>query len=97
MKTQTIASDSYYSQADEWGDTAFFSSLSDAVYAALEMWPDQFGSRAEAVEFCRLHDQPITREAVEDICPWASAVVEVDGGWMAFESQADYETWENQK
>ena len=28
--------------------------------------------------------------------PWASVVVEVDGGYMAFESEADYETWKNQ-
>lgn len=29
--------------------------------------------------------------------PWASVAVEVEGGYMAFESVTDYETWNNQK
>lgn len=29
--------------------------------------------------------------------PWASIAVEVEGGYMAFESVTDYEIWENQK
>lgn len=27
--------------------------------------------------------------------PWASVAVGVEGGYMAFESMADYETWRN--
>ena len=29
--------------------------------------------------------------------PWASVAVEVEGGYMAFESVADYDVWDNQK
>lgn len=29
--------------------------------------------------------------------PWAAIVVEVEGGFMAFESVQDYETWTKQK
>jgi hypothetical protein len=37
-----------------------------------------------------------TREEAEQACPWAAEIVEVDGGWMAFESVADYDTWKAQ-
>jgi hypothetical protein len=30
-------------------------------------------------------------------CPWAAKIVKVDGGFRAFESMADYETWHGQK
>lgn len=30
-------------------------------------------------------------------CPWASKVVKVDSGYLAFESIEDYKTWKNQK
>jgi hypothetical protein len=29
--------------------------------------------------------------------PWASKIVKVDGGYMAFEGWDDYNTWKNQK
>lgn len=29
--------------------------------------------------------------------PWAAKVVKVEGGYMAFESVADYEVWKRQK
>lgn len=38
-----------------------------------------------------------TKEEAETACPWAAIVVEVEGGHMAFESMADYETWEAQR
>ena len=28
--------------------------------------------------------------------PWAAKIVAVEGGFMAFESVSDYETWEKQ-
>jgi len=34
-----------------------------------------------------------TRSEAEDKCPWAAVVVGADGGWMAFESEADYDIW----
>jgi hypothetical protein len=37
-----------------------------------------------------------TREEAEALCPWAAVIVEVEGGWHAFESVADYETWKGQ-
>ena len=37
-----------------------------------------------------------SREEAKELCPWASTVIEVDGGWMCFESVADAETWEAQ-
>jgi hypothetical protein len=33
---------------------------------------------------------------VWDYAPWACAVVEVDGGYMAFESWDDLDIWQNQ-
>ena len=38
-----------------------------------------------------------TESDVYDVCPWACHVEEVDGGFMAFESFADFETWSNQQ
>jgi hypothetical protein len=35
-------------------------------------------------------------EALE-IAPWASTIVEVNGGWMAFESVVDYNIWDSQE
>jgi len=29
--------------------------------------------------------------------PWAAKIVKVEGGYKAFESIADYETWKRQK
>lgn len=37
-----------------------------------------------------------TIEQAENECLWAAEIVEVDGGFMAFESVADYDIWINQ-
>jgi len=37
-----------------------------------------------------------THEQAEDLAPWAAIIVQVEGGWMAFESMSDYETWSKQ-
>lgn len=29
--------------------------------------------------------------------PWAAKIVKVEGGYMAFESVSDYQTWRKQK
>lgn len=34
-----------------------------------------------------------TIEQAEQLAPWAAKIVECDGGYMAFESITDYETW----
>lgn len=31
-----------------------------------------------------------------ELAPWAAEIVEVDGGWIAFESMSDAETWAKQ-
>jgi hypothetical protein len=37
-----------------------------------------------------------TQEQAYELAPWAAIVVKVEGGWMAFESMSDYETWSKQ-
>lgn len=37
------------------------------------------------------------RKALELLCPWGERYVRVEGGYMVFESETDYETWKNQK
>ena len=37
-----------------------------------------------------------TRKAAQLECPWAAKIIKVDGGYRAFESIKDYETWKNQ-
>jgi hypothetical protein len=37
-----------------------------------------------------------TIEQAEKLAPWAAKIVAADGGYMAFESVADYETWMGQ-
>lgn len=32
----------------------------------------------------------------EELAPWAAEIIEVEGGWMAFESVADAEMWARQ-
>lgn len=46
--------------------------------------------RQEMIE-CR------TRRTAARRCPWAAKIVKVCGGYLAFESVADYETWRRQK
>ena len=36
------------------------------------------------------------KEALKE-APWAAKIIKVVGGYMAFESLQDYETWKNQK
>ena len=36
-------------------------------------------------------------KAVKAEATWAAKIVKVDGGWLAFESVADYNTWRQQK
>jgi len=31
------------------------------------------------------------------LAPWAAKIVKVEGGYMAFESVSDYQTWRKQK
>jgi len=38
-----------------------------------------------------------TRKEAEQEAPWAAKIVKVEGGYLAFESMTDYETWKNQK
>jgi len=38
-----------------------------------------------------------TQEQARIVCPWAGMVVEVDGGWLCFESPDDYQIWINQQ
>ena len=35
--------------------------------------------------------------AVKDEYSWAAEIIEVEGGWMVFESADDAETWKNQQ
>ncbi len=37
-----------------------------------------------------------TIEQAENIAPWASTIIEVDGGFMAFESAFEADAWEFQ-
>lgn len=30
-------------------------------------------------------------------CPWAATIAKVEGGYMCFESVADYQTWKGQR
>lgn len=42
-------------------------------------------------------DEAPTRADAEALAPWACAIIEVEGGWHAFESATDAETWEGQE
>ena len=37
------------------------------------------------------------RSEAEDLAPWAADIIEVDGGWIAFEDTAEAATWANQR
>lgn len=45
----------------------------------------------------RVFLQVNTRKQAQRGAPWAAMIVKVEGGYMAFESRADYKTWKNQK
>lgn len=38
-----------------------------------------------------------SRRTAAKLCPWAAKIVKVEGGFIAFESVADYATWRRQK
>ena len=42
------------------------------------------------------HDAAPTLADAEGQAPWAAVIVEAEGGWQAFESCTDYDTWCNQ-
>jgi hypothetical protein len=46
--------------------------------------------------FINLSNAP-TRADAEALAPWACAIVEADGGWIAFESAIDALIWEGQQ
>jgi hypothetical protein len=37
-----------------------------------------------------------TRAEAQDVAPWAAEIIECEGGYMAFESVRDAETWQAQ-
>lgn len=41
--------------------------------------------------------QVSTRYEAKKAAPWAAVICKVDGGYMAFESKAEYKTWKGQK
>lgn len=46
--------------------------------------------RKQFIEACTL-------AAARKLAPWAAVIVNASGGYMAFESDADYQTWRSQK
>jgi hypothetical protein len=38
-----------------------------------------------------------SRSTAAKRCPWAAIIAKVEGGFIAFESVTDYETWRRQK
>ena len=38
-----------------------------------------------------------TRKTAIRRCPWAAIIIKVDGGYKAFESTVDYQTWQRQE
>ena len=47
--------------------------------------------------FVSLDDTRQTIDTVRGAHPWAAEIVEVEGGWIVFESADDAETWKNQE
>ena len=41
-------------------------------------------------------DHKIPMTVLEDQYPWYAEIVELDGGWLIFESAQDFYTWEKQ-
>lgn len=42
-------------------------------------------------------DSADTIAQAKEIAPWAAEIVEVEGGYLAFESVTDFETWQRQQ
>lgn len=38
-----------------------------------------------------------TAQQAQEYAPWAAEIIEVEGGFKAFESSDDAETWQNQE
>ena len=38
-----------------------------------------------------------SRSTAQRRCPWAAVITRVEGGYICFESRADYVTWRNQR
>ncbi len=38
-----------------------------------------------------------SRKTAVKRAPWAARIIKVEGGYMAFESTTDYQTWKKQK
>ena len=55
----------------------------------------QFIPNTESAE--RWEDPAANEQDVWDMCPWANVVLECDGGWQAFESMVDADTWRKQQ
>jgi hypothetical protein len=43
------------------------------------------------------HGDAKTRAKAQKDFPWAEKIVRVEGGFLCFESAADFRTWNNQK
>lgn len=41
--------------------------------------------------------EAFTPDEAQNICPWASEIIEIEGGYLCFESIIDAEVWSNQK
>lgn len=39
----------------------------------------------------------VSRKQAKAECPWACVIIQVEGGYICFESQDDYATWKAQR
>lgn len=58
--------------------------------------PKESEETCESGKFCS-KDECGSRQKVIDQNPGAQVVVKVEGGWMAFDTEDDYETWRRQR
>lgn len=56
----------------------------------------EFGEIEIKIEFADENDYA-DEDTIKEVYPWATEIVDADGGWMVFESAADAETWKNQQ
>lgn len=56
-------------------------------------WPSPKEEKTMRQSFAQVE----TREEAEIECPWACEIIEVEGGWMCFESADDAATWAAQE
>lgn len=57
---------------------------------------NEFISREE-IEEVQNENKCGVRAALDILAPWAAKLTRVEGGYQAFESVTDWETWKNQK